>query len=132
MEPGGSMPHSQGPSNTPYPEPNQPNYPHKIPISSRSFLILSSHIRLGLPKGLFLVCLPVTVLKALLPAYILPDLPISQSSRFNHPDYIWRTVQTMKFLLHSPFSSLMGPNICLRTLFSNTFSLHSHCKQRRF
>ena len=25
MEPGGSMPHSQGLSNNPYPEPNQPN-----------------------------------------------------------------------------------------------------------
>ena len=25
MEPGGSMPHSQGPSNNPYSEPNQPN-----------------------------------------------------------------------------------------------------------
>ena len=28
MEPGGSMPHSLGLSNNPYPEPNQPNYPH--------------------------------------------------------------------------------------------------------
>ena len=28
MEPGGSMPHSQGLSNNPNPEPNQPNYPH--------------------------------------------------------------------------------------------------------
>ena len=28
-------------------------------------------------------------------------------------------------LLHSPFSSLLGPNICLRILFSNTLSLHS-------
>ena len=28
MEPGGSMPHSQGLSNNPYPELNQPNYPH--------------------------------------------------------------------------------------------------------
>ena len=27
MEPGGSMPHSQGLSNNSYPEPNQPNYP---------------------------------------------------------------------------------------------------------
>jgi hypothetical protein len=26
MEPGGSMPRSQGLSNNPYPEPNQPNY----------------------------------------------------------------------------------------------------------
>ena len=28
MEPGGSMPHSQGLSINPYPELNQPNYPH--------------------------------------------------------------------------------------------------------
>ena len=28
MEPGGSMPHSQGLSNNSYHEPNQPNYPH--------------------------------------------------------------------------------------------------------
>ena len=48
------MPHSQGLSNNPYPEPNQPNSPTLIPISSRSILILSSHRRLGLPKGLFL------------------------------------------------------------------------------
>jgi len=30
MEPGGSMPHSQGLSNNPYPEPNQANYPQDI------------------------------------------------------------------------------------------------------
>ena len=50
------MPHSQGLSNNPYPEPNQPNYlqlPALTPISSRSILTLSSHLRLGLPKGLF-------------------------------------------------------------------------------
>ena len=29
MEPGGSMPHSQGLSNNSYPEPNQPNYNKK-------------------------------------------------------------------------------------------------------
>jgi len=28
MEPGRSMPHLKGLSNNPYPEPNQPNYPH--------------------------------------------------------------------------------------------------------
>ena len=66
MEPGGSMPHSQGLSNNSYPEPNQPNYPHWY-ISSRYILILSSHLRLGLPKGLFPVGLAVTILKALLP-----------------------------------------------------------------
>ena len=63
MEPGGLIPHSQGLYNNSYPEPNQPNSPH---ISSRSILILCSHLRLGLPKGLFPVGLPVKNLKALL------------------------------------------------------------------
>ena len=55
MEPGGSMPHSQGLSNNTYPELNQP--------SSRSVLILSSDLCLGLPKGIFPVGLPVKILK---------------------------------------------------------------------
>ena len=63
------MLHSQGLSNNSYPEPNQPISLH--PISSRSILILSSHLRLGLPKGLFPVGLPVKILKALLPCSIL-------------------------------------------------------------
>jgi hypothetical protein len=71
MEPGGSMPHSQQPSNNPYPEPNQTNSAH---LSSRSILIFSFHLRLGLSKGLFPVGLPVKILKALLHA-----LPISIS-----------------------------------------------------
>ena len=71
MEPGGSMPHSQGLSNNPYPEPNQPNFPALTPISSRSTLILSSHLRLGLPKDLFPAGLPVKILKALLLSSIL-------------------------------------------------------------
>jgi hypothetical protein len=55
MEPGDSMPHSEGLSNNPYPEPNQSNL---LPIYLRSILILSSHLRLGLPKSL----LPVGLL----------------------------------------------------------------------
>ena len=43
-------------------------FPALIPISSRSILILSSHLRLDLPKGLFPVGLPVKILKALLPS----------------------------------------------------------------
>ena len=69
MEPGGSMAHSQGLSNNSYPEPNQPNSP------SRSILMLSFHLRLGLPKGLFPVGLPVKILKALLPSSILATCP---------------------------------------------------------
>ena len=53
MEPEGSLPHSQVPANCPYPEPQRSSpYPH-IPPSWRSILILSSHLRLGLPSGLF-------------------------------------------------------------------------------
>ena len=65
MEPGGSMPHLQGLSNNPYPEPNQPKLPALIPISSWSILILSSHLRLGLPKGLFPLGLPVKIFSEL-------------------------------------------------------------------
>ena len=46
-----------------------------IPISLRSILILYSHLPLGLPRGIFPVCLPVKMLKALLPSSILARLP---------------------------------------------------------
>ena len=70
MEPGGSMPHSQGLFNNPYLEPNQP-----IPISLRSILIWSSYLRLGLPRGFFPVGVPVKILKALLSSSILATRP---------------------------------------------------------
>ena len=73
MEPGGSMPHSHGLSNNSYPEPN--HSPSLIPISSRSILILASHLRLGLPKDLFPVGLALKILKALLPSSILATYP---------------------------------------------------------
>jgi hypothetical protein len=50
MEPGGSLPHSQEPDTCPYPEPAQSSpCPHST--SWRPILILSSHLRLGLPSG---------------------------------------------------------------------------------
>ena len=45
--------------------------PRMIPISIKSISILSSYLRLDLPKGLFPVGLPVEILKALLPSSIL-------------------------------------------------------------
>ena len=76
MKPRGSMPHSQELSSNPYPEPNQPNSSQVlIPTFLRSILILSSHLRLGLPKGLFPVGLPVKILKAVLPPSILATCP---------------------------------------------------------
>ena len=70
MEPGGSMPQSQWLSDNPYPLRNNP-IPRIETISLRSILILSSHLRLGLPKGLFSVGSPGKMLKALLPSSIL-------------------------------------------------------------
>jgi hypothetical protein len=61
-----------------------PNYPYHesiqflvlIPIYLSS-IILFSHLRLGFPKGLFPVGLPVKILKALLPySIVLHALPI--------------------------------------------------------
>ena len=69
------MPHSQGLSNNSYPETNQPQFPALKPISSRSILILSSHLRLGLSKGLFPLGLPVNILKELLLSSILATCP---------------------------------------------------------
>ena len=51
------MPHSQGPSNNPYPDPNQP-IPRIDTYLLGYILILPSHLRLGNPKGLF----PVDIL----------------------------------------------------------------------
>jgi hypothetical protein len=50
MEPEGSLPCSQEPPSGPYSEPEQSNTYH--PISLRSILILSTHLRLDLPSGL--------------------------------------------------------------------------------
>jgi hypothetical protein len=50
MEPECSLLYSQEPSTSPYPEPDQTMPPH--PISLRFILILSTHLRLGLPSGI--------------------------------------------------------------------------------
>ena len=75
MEPEGSIPHSQRLSNNPYPEPKQTQFLVFITISLRSILILSTHLRLRLHKGLLPVGIPVKILKALLPSSILATWP---------------------------------------------------------
>ena len=52
MEPEVSLQHSQEPSNCPYSEPDQ-FIPCPLTTSWRSILILTSHLRLGLPGFLF-------------------------------------------------------------------------------
>ena len=53
MEPEGSLLHSQASATCPYPGPDQSSPHTHIQPPWRSILILSTHLRLGLPSGLF-------------------------------------------------------------------------------
>ena len=104
-------------------------FPH--PTFWTAILRLSSHLCLGLPSSLF-----PSRFSHQNPVYnshlshtrYMPCPP--HSSRFDHPNNIECEVEIMKLLLciflYSPISSsLLGPNILLNTLFSNTFSVSS-------
>ena len=80
MENKGSLPHSQVPATCPYPEADQ-SCPCFHPTSWRSILILSSHLRLGLPSGLFLSGFHTNSCTHLSsPPYVLNAPPIPFSS----------------------------------------------------
>jgi hypothetical protein len=129
MESERSLPHSQQLSTCLYPELHQSN-PHH-PISPRSNLILSTHLRLGLPSGLFLSGFLASNLNAFLfsthSCYMARP---SRLPRLDRSNYTWRRVQITKLLVmqFSPFSRYSFPlrsKIFLSTLFSNTLSLCS-------
>ena len=69
-----------------------------------SILTLSSHLRLGLPRGLLPVDLPVKILNVLLPSSVLATC---WSCRFDHSDYIRCPVQAMKLLIVKPYPLLI-------------------------
>ena len=108
---------------------NPAHAPH--PSSCTSILILSSHIHLGLPSGLF----PSGFLPTTLYASLLSPICITCSTHLTHLNLITQTLSGEKYIslssssssfLHSPVTStLLGPNILLNTLFSNTLSLCS-------
>jgi hypothetical protein len=115
----GSLPTSQELTTCPYPEPDQssPHYPHLI--SKRSVLILSTHLSLGLPNGLFPCAFPTKNLyvfhfsptRTTCPVHlILLDLIILI---ILGEEYKSRSSSLCNFH-HSPVtSSLFGPNILL-------------------
>ena len=104
--------------------PIQSIYPH--PTCLRSILILSAHLHLGLPSGLLPSGFPTKTLYT----------PLSSPISATYPallillDFITHTTLGEEYrsfssslcnLLHSPVaSSLLGPNILLNTMFSNT------------
>jgi len=102
-----------------------------IPISWISILILSSYLRLGLPSGLFPSDFPtitlytplLTRIQTTCPAHLILLNLITQKA-FGEQ---YRSLSSsLCSFLHSPVtSSLLGPNIFLNTLFSNTINLRS-------
>ena len=71
-----------------------------LPTSSRSILILSSHLRLGLPIGLFPSSFPNKNLVHTSPFIHTCHMPCpSHSSRFYHPHSIGWGVQRIKLLI---------------------------------
>jgi hypothetical protein len=108
------------------------------------YVLISFHLRLGLPSGLFPSEFPTKTLYTPLSSPSTLHARPSHFSRFYHPHNIGSGVQIMKLLIMK-FSALpcylvlLGPNIVLNTLFSNTLSLcpslmsatkfHTHTEQ---
>jgi len=128
MEPEGSLPHSQVPASCPYPEPaRSSSYTTSHFLKVHLNIILP--LRPGSPKLSISLRFPHQnpVYASPLPYTCYMTRP-TNSSRFYQPKSLGEQYRSLNYslcsLLHSPItSSLLGPDVPLNTLFSNTISL---------
>jgi len=131
MEPERSLRHSQVPATSPYPDPDSIHWMLPPTTSWASILILFFHRCLCLPSGQFPSRFPTTIPEKAFPLPILATWP----THLILLDLITRKILGEQYrspsssicsFPHSPItSSLLGQNILLNTLLSNTLSLRS-------
>ena len=138
MEHEGSLPHSQVPASCPYPEPDRSNPRHHFPTSWVSILILYSHLRPGLPSGLFPSGFPTKTLHTPLHS----PIRATWHAHLILLAFITRTIFGEKYkslsssscsFLHSPVTSYLAPysqtpSVCVPPSMSATL-FHTHTKQ---
>jgi len=120
MEPKGSLPHLQVSATFPSPEPDQSSPCPLIPLL-QIHIILSSHLCLGLPSGLFPSRFPTKTLYT----------PLLSPIHAMYPAHLIILNFIAQIIFHVVFSTpvtlfLLGPNILLSMLFSHSLSLPSY------
>ena len=135
MEPDLSLPHTTETKTCHYPESESQMSPVHNPHPNPPTYFLKTHFNIILTYSYTIQVVSFPQVSPSKPyihlfSHILLMTHPSLSFLIPHSNNIWWGVQIIKLLImHSPkvpvTSSLLGPNIFLSTLFSNTLSLHS-------